>query len=495
MNRLPRKSFVSCIFKITINSSVFTILSWRPCLICRQFTRMRLLLIFIAITRITLLQAQPKPLSIRETLSLVETQQPQLQAYKERAVAAAYNTSLAHNTLVPDLTAGYQAGYATYNNITGMSYPGLMEPITGPPGTSNVYDPVPGTALAALLRWEPITFGQRQAAVEKAVAQYKLATSEYNDAVFRQQYTSLTIYLDLVYLKKLLTSLQANTDRTRQALQQSLVLAKEGLRPGIDTAQFQASLAQSEMDYLNTQRSYLLQLIELTRLTGLSLPPENILLTDTTIAAKTPLLPDSAQAFTDNPLYHYYQARRDVSASLLREKERAWRPRLDLWANAYARGSGVTSTGVIDKSAGWSLTRDNYGAGVQLSIPILQFSQVNIVKKQYRSFLRADEEQLAQVKLDLSKQVETARYAYRQNLLIAGHAPTVTRTQQSAYLGLQLSYQSGLIDYTRLTQAQYDLLKAEIAQAGATIQVWRSLLDMAVATGRLSLFTEQIQQP
>jgi outer membrane protein TolC len=180
---------------------------------------------------------------------------------------------------------------------------------------------------------------------------------------------------------------------------------------------------------------------------------------------------------------------------LLREKERAWRPRLDLWANAYARGSGVTSTGVIDKSAGWSLTRDNYGAGVQLSIPILQFSQVNIVKKQYRSFLRADEEQLAQVKLDLSKQVETARYAYRQNLLIAGHAPTVTRTQQSAYLGLQLSYQSGLIDYTRLTQAQYDLLKAEIAQAGATIQVWRSLLDMAVATGRLSLFTEQIQQP
>lgn len=439
--------------------------------------------------------AQPRNLSIRETLSLVETQQPQLQAYKQQAAAVGYNTTLARNTLVPDLTAGYQAGYATYNNLTGMSYPGLMEPITGPPSASNSHDPVPGTALAALLKWEPFTFGQRQAAIDKAVAQYKLATSEYNDAVFRQQYTALTIYLDLVYLKKLLTNLQANTDRTRQALQQSLVLAKEGLRPGIDTAQFQATLAQSQIDYLNMQRNYQLRLIELTHLTGLKELPEDIVLTDTAISARTPMLSDSVQAFTDHPLYHFYQAKRDLTASALKEKERAWRPRLDLWANAYARGSGVTSTGAIDKASGWSLTRDNYGAGIQLSIPILQFSQVNIAKKQYRSFLKADEEQLDQVALDLSKQIETARYAYRQDLLIAGQAPIVTHTQQAAFLGLQLSYQSGLIDYTRLVQAQYDLLKAEIAQEAATIQVWRSLLDMAVATGHLRLFTEQILQP
>src|SRR6516225_3968670 len=125
MNRLPRKSFGSYIFKITINSGVFTIPSWRCGLICRQFTcimdrpsftaRLRLLLSAIGITWSMLVPAQPKSLSIRETLSLVETQQPQLKAYKERTVAAGYNTDLAHNTLVPDLTAGYQVGYATYN--------------------------------------------------------------------------------------------------------------------------------------------------------------------------------------------------------------------------------------------------------------------------------------------------------------------------------------------------------------------------------------------
>jgi len=60
---------------------------------------------------------------------------------------------------------------------------------------------------------------------------------------------------------------------------------------------------------------------------------------------------------------------------------------------------------------------------------------------------------------------------------------------------LQLSYQSGLIDYARLEQGQYDLLKAETTQARAYVQVWRSLLDMAVVTGHLNLFTEQVSQP
>src|SRR3982751_2146331 len=90
--------------------------------------------------------AQQRSLSIKEMLNLVQSGQPQLQSYREQTTAAQYNIDLARNTLVPNLTAGYQAGYATYNNITGMSYPGLMMPVTGPPSAGNNYDLVPGTA-------------------------------------------------------------------------------------------------------------------------------------------------------------------------------------------------------------------------------------------------------------------------------------------------------------------------------------------------------------
>jgi outer membrane protein TolC len=128
-----------------------------------------------------------------------------------------------------------------------------------------------------------------------------------------------------------------------------------------------------------------------------------------------------------------------------------------------------------------------------LSFPILQFSRVNIQKKQYRSLLRADQDQLSQVSVNLQRQVETAESNYRQNLLIAGQAPVQSRAARLSYEGLRLSYQSGLVDFTRLTQGQYQLLNAEVTEANAYLQVWRSLLDIGVSKGNLNLFTNQLK--
>src|SRR5258708_2192054 len=456
----------------------------------------RSIVIFISVTFIALTQAgsaQKHSLSVKEVLNRVPSGQPQLQAYQEQTKAAGYTIDLAKNTFVPNLTAGYQAGYATYNNITGMSYSGLMMPITGPPSANNTYDPVPGTALSALLQWTPFTFGQRQADIEKATAQFKLAGSAYDNALFRQQYAGIATYLDLVYLQKLQGSQQANIDRTLVDLQQSLVLAKEGLRPGLDTVQFQSVLAQAEMDLLYTQRLYQSQALELCRLTGLPDAPEDLILSDTSLAEQLPLAPDTSGLYSQNPDYKFSQPQVTLSAANLKGIERAWRPRLDIWANGYARGSGVEANGTIDKTAGWSLTRNNYGAGVQLSFPILQFTTVNIQKKQYRSLLKADESQLSQVAINLQRQVETARVNYRQNMLIARQAPVQSKAARYAYEGLKLSYQSGLVDFTRLTQGQYQLLNAEMMEANAYLQVWRSLLDIGVSKGNLNLFTNQLK--
>jgi outer membrane protein len=437
--------------------------------------------------------AQKRSLSIKEMLNLVKSGEPQLESYREQSTAVQYNINLAKNTLVPDIRAGYQAGYATFNNITGMSYPGLLMPLSGPVFTQSSYNLVPGTALAAFLQWSPLTFGQRESAIEKAAAQFQLADRYYDDALFRQQYAGITAYLSLVYLKKLLGSQQANVERTKLSLKQSLVLAKEGLRPGLDTVQFQSTLAQAEMDGLNTQRLYLSQALELLRLTGLPGKPEEIELSDTLLAGQIPVMPDTSGNYMQNPDYKYYQALVAVSAANLREIERAWRPKLDIWGNAYSRGSGIEPSGAIDKSNGWSLSRNNYGAGLQLSFPILQFSKVNIQKKQYRSLLNADESQLSQVSINLQKQVETAQSNFMQNLLIAGQAPIQSKAAQYAYEGLMLSYSSGLVDFTRLTQGQYQLLSAVVMEANVNLQVWVSLLEIAVSKGNLNIFTNQLK--
>jgi len=436
---------------------------------------------------------QKRKLSLKDILTLIQTGQRQLQAYKEQAAASGYGIDLARNTLVPNLTGGYQAGYATDNNITGMSYPGLLMPLSGPVAAHSSNSLIPGTALAALFQWTPLTFGMRDAAVQKAVAQFRLSGSVYENALFQQRYAGILTYISIVYLQRLLNTQQANIDRANIGLGQSLVLAKQGLRPGLDTVEFQSLLAQATMERLNTGRLYKAQLLELCRLTGLPDNPDDLALTDTAMAEGLPVLADTSGSYIQNPGYQYYKALVALSAANLKEVERGWLPRLDVWANAYSRGSGIAADGVVNKADGWALSRTNYGAGVQLSFPILQFSRVNIQKKQYRALLQADKDQLAQADDNLRRQVEVAESNYRENLLLARQAPVQSKAARLSYQGLQLSYKSGLVDFTRLTQGQYQLLNAEMAEVDANLQVWRSLLDIGVAKGNLNLFIDQLK--
>ncbi|HXB44442.1 MAG TPA: TolC family protein [Puia sp.] len=437
--------------------------------------------------------AQQKILSLKDISLLVENNLPQLRAFKQQANAVGQNINLAKNLIVPGATVGYQANYTTYNNITGMSYPGLIMPITGPPSANNITDFVPGTALVMLVKWEPITFGQRSAAIQKATAEFQMANCSYNQALFKQQYVALFTYLDAIYYGQLLISTKANISRVETSMDQSLVLTRQGLRPGLDTTQFQSALAQARVNYYNTQKAYQLQLEELTRLTGLQESSSGIILSDTLMASTYPLLPDTANGFESNPMLQYYQSKQEFSRASLKEIQTAWRPRLDVWGNAYGRGSGVQYNGVINKADGWNLSRTNYGAGIQLSFPILQFTQINIQKKQYQSLFTSDQAMVLQSRLDLQKQLESALINFRQNKQIAEQTKLQQQFAGYAYSGLDLSYKSGLIDYTRLAQGQYDLLNADIALASAYLQVWHALLDVAVAKGDINIFLKQLK--
>jgi outer membrane protein len=436
---------------------------------------------------------QQKIISLKDIPYLVEKNQPQLQAFKDQTTAASQDINLARNSFVPDATIGYQANYTTFNNITGMSYPGLMMPITGPPFPNDNINFVPGTALAMLIKWEPITFGQRNAAVQKAAAQFQMANASYSQSLFKQQYAALYTYLEAVYLHQIITSAEANVNRIEIVLSQSLVLSKEGLRPGIDTIQFQRALAGARVSFYSAEKAYELQLEELTRLTGLMQSSSEIILSDTAISDAYPQLSDTTNEFAGNPLLQYYQSKQEFTKAALRDIQTMWRPHLDFWGNAYGRGSGVEYNGVINKSDGWNLSRTNYGAGLQLSFPILQFSQINIQKKQYQSMLKADEEMVNQSKLDLHKQFESALISFQRNENIAKQTVLQQQLAGNVNDGLVLAYKSGLTDYTSLAQGQFELLNADISKANAYLQMWHALLDIAVAKGDINIFLRQLK--
>jgi outer membrane protein len=437
--------------------------------------------------------SQTNRLSIKEVLQKVQANLPQLEALRQQANASEENIALAKNTFVPDLNAGYQVNLATYNNITGMSYPGFLLPISGPPSLTNKMNFVPGSALGALVKWNPFTFGQRGAAIEKATAQFKQANTAYNEQLFQYQYSAINIYLEVVYCKQVLKSLQANLNRSKVSLEQVLVLSKNGLRPGIDTTQFQAAIVQAEMDYLQTERTCQQKIVELTRLTGENKPIQNIILTDTLFTQNLLTFIDTATSINQHPYYQNILAQKNITEAGLKEIQKSWAPQLDIWGNLYARGSGVDAKGNVDKIEGLGLSRTNAGVGIQLIFPVLQYSKMNIRKKQYQSLVQADNARLAQASLDISKQIETAVMQYQQDIKIANKSPELLKAANDVYEGLKLSYETGLIDFTRLANSQYELQKAEVNYANARLQLWRSLLAMAVAKGDLNLFTEQLK--
>jgi len=437
--------------------------------------------------------AQQISLSIKEAIKKVEDNLPQLEAYRQQALASQQNIQLVKNTMVPDITAGYQINLATFNNITGMSYPGFLLPVSGPPSVSNDLNFVPGSAAGALIKWNPITFGQRSAALEKATAQFKQANTIYNEQLFQYQYNTINVYLDALYYQQLLKSLKAAVDRNNSSLGQSLVLAKNGLRPGIDTAQFQSAIAQAEIDLLQTEKVYQQKMIELSRLTALDNKTENIVLTDSFTITPLSLNTDSVSSLESNPYFQTLQAQRNTTAAGLKEIQKSWVPQMDIWGNIYARGSGVNAAGLVNKTDGFNLSRANAGVGVQLSFPVLQFSKINIKKRQLQFLLKSDEAKLTQAQLDIGKQTATALQQYYQDVKIAGKSPVLLKSATDVYTGLKLSYETGLIDYTRLAQAQYDLLKAEVNDAAIHLQLWRSVLAVAVAKGNLNLFTDQLK--
>jgi outer membrane protein TolC len=447
----------------------------------------------VFVVQLSSIRAQGRILSLKEALKFAESNQPQLAASRDQARATGYNFELAKNTLVPDLAVGYQADYFTFNNADGTYYPGLLMPMEGPAQAVNRDLSVPTSALAALLKWQPFTFGQRAAAEGHATAQFRLANAHYDEQLFQQQFAVITAYMEAIYLKGVTISLRAGVTRAEAAWEQSLVLARQGLRAGIDTVQFQAVTAQAEMDYLGAQKLYDAQVLELTRLTAIPEGADSVVLSDTLLISQVPAWSDTARSFTNNPTYRLYAEQKSLSQANLLQIERAWRPTLDLWANTYARGSGVEYNGVVKDGQAWNLDRFNYGLGFQLSFPILQFSAVHIRKEQYRYLLKADEERLSQVSINLEKQIQLARSNFRSSELQARQAPVLLKAAAEAYQGLQVSYRSGLVDFSRLAEAQFRLLQAEVAGTDARIQSWKALLELAVAGGDLTLFTDQIQ--
>lgn len=431
---------------------------------------------------------QPQGNSLKELLQIAETNYPLLRSKTLDVQAAQKTVDAGKSTIIPSLDASYQVNYATYNNITGMAWPQFLVPISGPPSASNDYSGVFGSATSLILNWQPVTFGQRQSQVDFAKAGLQYANADAQNEIFKHKIKLINAYLDVLTATELVKVYEENLKRTEAGFAMIRTLVVTGIKPGVDSALLKAEVSKAKVDLLNSKKLKEQTIIILSQLLAMDDIPS---ITDTSYFSRLPVSYIAVDSIK-NPLLSLYNSSVELSNARKKVLSKTTMPTLGVWGSTYARGSGISHNGVVKSTDGLSFQRYNYGLGLQLSVPILQFARIKPQLQQQDFIIKSNEEKMNEISLQLKKQNELAGITLSNSLAVVKETPLYFESASFSYRALLSRYQSGLANFADLMQAQYALIKAETDNKTAYVGVWKALLYKAAVTGDLNLFLNQV---
>lgn len=449
-----------------------------------------LLLLFISPIHRLNAQDQTPSVTLKDLLEQAAKNYPLLKSKGYEVQAAGKGVNASRRTLVPSLDASYQANFATYNNIIGMASSSFLIPISGPPSAENNYTGVFGSSASLVLNWQPITFGQRNAQVDYSKAGLQYSTADAQNEIFQHKVKVINAYLEVLAANELVKVYEKNYLRTQANLVAIKALVVNGIKPGLDTAMFKAEISRARIDLLNIRKYKQQVQITLAQFLASDNPID---VSDSSYFRRLPsvLLPSHIDS-VPHPLLSLYNSNIDLTKAKRKMLSRTMLPTLGVWGTTFARGSGIQYNGTVNSADGLSFQRYNYGVGVQLNLPLLQFARINPQIEQQELLVKSNEEKLQEISLQLRKQLEMADTTLNNALAAAKENPILFQSSDFAYKAMLSRYRSGLANYADLIQAQYFLIKAEAENKNAYINAWKALLFKAAVKGDLNLFLNQV---
>jgi outer membrane protein len=434
------------------------------------------------------LKAQNQTTSLKELLQLAEVNYPLLKSKAFDIQAAQQNIEASKKTIIPSLDASYQLNYATYNNITGMAYPQFLIPISGPPSPGNDMTGAFGSAASLLLNWQPLTFGQRRSQIDFAKAGLQYAKADEQNEIFKHKVNVINAYLDALMAIEFVRLYEENVKRIESSAAQAKTLVITGIKPGVDSSLLKAEVSKAKIDLLNGNKFRDQSLIILSEL----LATDNLpVLNDTFYFNKLPSVNQIDDSLR-NPLLSLYSSSIELSNARKKVLAKTKMPAVAAWGTTYARGSGISYDGTVKSTDGLGLQRYNYGLGLQLSVPILQFARIKPQLQQQDFIIKSAQEKSNEISLQLKKQNELADKTLSNAIKIVKETPLFLQSAAFSYRALLSRYQSGLANYSDLIQSQYGLIKAETDGRSAYIAAWKALLYKASVLGDLNIFLNQV---
>jgi outer membrane protein TolC len=173
--------------------------------------------------------------------------------------------------------------------------------------------------------------------------------------------------------------------------------------------------------------------------------------------------------------------------------DRAYRPHMWLNASVWGRGSNSNVNPIPSVGGGTLPQVFNYMVGATLSFPLMEYFPLKAQKDMARSnelAARADYDLAMQV---LEKKDARARILLDEARKVADETPILVETARVREIKVLKRYSTGLTNMVSLADAEKALAEAEVADALAQIDVWRSILALAYVHGDLHPFLQVVQ--
>ncbi len=448
----------------------------------------------ILVTAGTLAAQQPAPLTLAQAIERSLGNYPAIRVSQEQVNAAAAGIRLARTAYLPKLDTFAQVNRGTRNNVFGMLLPQSVIPsMSGPVIGSNNFGTVWGSAVGALVTWEPFDFGLRGANVGVANA----ARAESEAAAKRTQFdvaaTTADAYLTLVAAQETVRAAQAGVDRAEVIARTITAQVNAQLRPGADQSRAEAELAAARTQSIQARQAVEVARATLGQFTGLE-PARIAVSAGGLVQLPAEQAPTTLNAAA-NPIAIEQNGLIEESRAQLRVLERSYFPKFYLQGSVYARGTGAELNGErLGGVNGLGPTVQDYALGFTVTFPVLDLPSLRAREAAQSANIRSQTARAEQIAVDLRAQWNRAVAGLDGARRIAANTPVEVTAARNATQQATARYQAGLGNIDEVAEAQRLLTNAEIDDVLARLSVWRGLLGIATAAGDIQPFVAEVGQ-
>jgi outer membrane protein len=429
----------------------------------------------------------PQPLTLDAAIRFAAERYPALRAAQEQVQAADAGVSLARTAYLPRLDALWQSHRATANNVFGQVLPQSVIPsLSGPVLPAATSQSVWGSATGALLSWEPLDFGLRDASIADAEAGLTRARATETLTRLDVEAAAADAFLALVSAERTVTATQADADRRTVLARAVQVLVDNQLRPGVDASRGDAERAAARTRLIQAQQAAAIARVTLARTLGVT--TTSVTIDASSLLTRAPAGDITQSSAASHPLARLRQAALDEARAQETVLMRTDRPRLFLQGSVSARGTGADVSGALDGSLhGLGLDRVNWAAGIQIQFPnLFDFSGLHARRTAAEAVFRAERARYDEAVLTVTAQQEIAAAMVEAARAVAANTPVQLAAAQQSEAQARARYDAGLTDIVAVADAQSLLAQAEAQDQLARVDVWRALVAEAVARGDLA---------